>query len=101
MSTESKPLATLCPEPLEEGVPPSNEELLAEAMELRALLMADARDDDTWGEIYRRSGGSFASRECAKEGEAWLLFEALANLRVLEHSIYQHKQAMKGECGDA
>ena len=87
-----KPLAALCPEPLEVGPAPSHEELLADEHELRKALLADATaDDGIMGDsphwLLLAAGNHPLS--CVPEGRAWYVGLALAETRLLDRRIHQ------------
>jgi hypothetical protein len=92
VSTNPKPLATLCPEPLEVGPAPSHEELLASEQELRKALLVDATADDGvmdecphW--LLLTTGNQPLA--CVPEGRAWYVGLALAETRLLDRRIHQ------------
>ena len=88
-----EPLAALCPEPLEVGPAPSTRWLREQELELRALLLRDARADDNFAQEYRESTvfsinrvGTLADVE---ETCHWPLWHCLDELRLVERRLHQ------------
>lgn len=100
-----KPLAVLCPEPLEVGPAPSLRALEREEEELRAALLVDAHRDDEFqgalGFVDRAERQYDLANEdpdrrmwTCKEDAGWPIGQALDELRLVSRRLHQLRESM-------